>query len=279
MFGRKRERTAAPAARRSDWRSFDQVAETYDRVRAPIHQPPARDLVEALGPPAPGGLLDVGTGTGILAAAARDAGWNPVVGADRSTSMLALARPRGVANTVAADAVDLPFPDGAFSAIAAAFSLHTFPKYDTALFDMLRVLRRGGRLGAATWVRHLDDFTRTWRSVAEAYATKDLLDDAVRRAAPWEERFSDPGRLEETLRDAGLRAVTVERRRYRATVSLADYLAGRETTAAGRFLHGMLGEALWERFRARVEEEFRSRFPDPLGDFSEVLLAVGVRER
>jgi ubiquinone/menaquinone biosynthesis C-methylase UbiE len=279
MFGRKREQTAPPAARQSDWRSFDQVAETYDRVRAPVHEPPARDLVEALGPPSPGGLLDVGTGTGVLAAAALKAGWNPVVGADRSSSMLALARPRGVTNTVAADAVDLPFPDGTFSAIGAAFSLHTFPKYDTALFDMLRVLRRGGRMGAATWVRHTDEFTRTWRSVAEAYATKDLLDDAVRRAAPWEERFSDPARLEETLRDAGLRSITVERRRYRATVPLADYLAGRETTAAGRFLYGILGEALWERFRARVEEEFRSRFPDPIGDFSEVLLAVGVKER
>jgi ubiquinone/menaquinone biosynthesis C-methylase UbiE len=276
MFGRRREQ-ALPAAGPSDWRSFDRVAEAYGRVRAPIHEPPARDLVDLLGSP-DGALLDVGTGTGVLAAVAREAGWSPVIGADRSVSMLAQARPRGLA-VVAADGIDLPFRDGRFAAVAASFSLHIFPRYDSALFDMLRVLAAGGRLGTATWARQDDEFSRAWRAVADAYATKELLDDAVRRAAPWEERFSDPHRVEETLRDAGLREVLVERRRYRITVSVADYLAGRETTAAGRFLHGVLGDALWERFRARVQEEFRSRFPDPIGDWYDVLLAVGVKER
>jgi ubiquinone/menaquinone biosynthesis C-methylase UbiE len=272
VFGRRREQ-APTAARPSDWRSFDRVAEAYGRVRAPVHEPPARDLVDLLGRPE-GALLDVGTGTGVLAAAARHAGWSPVIGADRSVSMLAQARARGLA-VVAADGIDLPFRDGQFAAVAAAFSLHIFPRYDSVLFDMLRVLAADGRLATLTWARQDDEFSRTWRTVAEAYATKALLDDAVRRAAPWEERFSDPARLEETFRDAGLREVLVERRGYRITVSVADYLAGRETTAAGRFLHGMLGDALWERFRARVEEEFRSRFPDPIGDSYEVLLAVG----
>jgi ubiquinone/menaquinone biosynthesis C-methylase UbiE len=275
MFGRRRTGAARAPARASDWRSFDRVAEAYDRFRAPIHEPPAHDLVEALGPPAPGGLLDVGAGTGVAAAAAQTAGWTPVVAIDRSFPMVSRGRSRGVGHPMAADAIDLPFRDGTFGAIAAAFSLHIFPKYDTALFDMIRVLRPRGRLGTATWVRQNDEFSRTWRSVADAYATKELVDDAIRRAAPWEERFSDSSRLEETLRDAGIREVQIERREYRSTVSVADYLAGRETTAAGRFLHGMLGDALWERFRTAVEQEFRSRFPDPLGDSYEVLLAVG----
>jgi ubiquinone/menaquinone biosynthesis C-methylase UbiE len=272
VFGRRREQ-ALPANPPADWRSFDRVAEAYGRVRAPVHEPPARDLVDLLGPPR-GALLDVGTGTGVLAAAARRAGWSPVIGADRSVSMLGQARRRSLA-VVAADGIDLPFGDGRFAAVAAAFSLHIFPRYDSALFDMLRVLTVGGRLGTITWARQDDEFSRTWRAVADAYATKELLDDAVRRAAPWEERFSDPARVEETFRDAGLREVQVERRGYRITVSVADYLAGRETTAAGRFLHGMLGDALWGRFRARVEGEFRSRFQDPIGDSYEVLLATG----
>lgn len=273
MFGRRKD-ASAPPRRELDWRSFDPVAETYERVRAPVHTPPARDLAAALGPPASEGLLDVGTGTGVLAAAAEEAGWN-VVGVDSSPGMLARARARGIRHLVVGGAVDLPFPNDRFGAVGSAFVIHTFPKHETALFDMLRVLRPGGVLGTATWGSGEDEFTRTWRTVAEAFATKDLLADAQRRAAPGAERFADPARLEESLRDAGLRDVTVTRHDYRSSASIADYLAGRETTALGRFLRGMLGEALWERFRARVEEEFRDRFPETIGDSFEVLIAVG----
>jgi ubiquinone/menaquinone biosynthesis C-methylase UbiE len=273
MFGRRRE-APAPPHRDADWRSFDEVAETYDRVRAPVHAAPARDLVEAMGPPAPQGFLDAGSGTGVLAETAREAGWDPVVGVDRSEPMLALAR-RRIDRLVAADAVDLPFADGRFAVVGSSFVLHTFPKHETALFDLLRVIRPGGLLGTATWAGGDDEFTRTWRTVAESYATKELLADATRRAAPGMERFADPGRLEETLREAGLREVDVARREYRSSTSIADYLAGRETTALGRFLRSVLGEALWERFRARVDDEFRNRFPDPIGDSYEVLIAVG----
>jgi ubiquinone/menaquinone biosynthesis C-methylase UbiE len=273
MIGRRKD-APAPPRREADWRSFDHVAETYDRVRAPVHAAPARDLVQALGSPAPPGFLDAGSGTGVLAGTAVEAGWDPVVGVDRSLPMLALAR-RRTHRLVAADAVDLPFADGRFAAVASTFVLHTFPNHDTALFDLLRVIRAGGLFGTATWGRGDDEFTRTWRTVAESFATKEMLADAERRAAPGMERFADPVRLEESLRDAGLRGVEVDRREYRGSASIADYLAGREITALGRFLRSVLGEALWERFQARVEDEFRNRFPDPIGDTYEVLIAVG----
>ena len=106
-----------------------------------------------------------------------------------------------------------------------------------------------------------------------------MLTDARQRSAPWSDHFSDPDRIEESLRNAGLRDVRVERRRYRVTTSIDDWLAGRETTILGRFLRDMLGETLWERFRARTEEEFRSRFKDPIGDSNDVLLTIAARER
>jgi ubiquinone/menaquinone biosynthesis C-methylase UbiE len=276
MFRRRSPSTTRPPTR--DWRSFDEVAETYHRVRSPVHAPPARDLVSELGPPAEGGLLDVGTGTGVLVAAAGEAGWAPAVGVDRSMPMLVRARADEPRSVAAADAVDLPFRDGRFGAVASSFVLHTFPRYETALFDMIRVLRSGGRMGVATWSAGDDEFGRTWRGLAEAYATRELLADAVRRAAPWRDRFSEPARLEETLRDAGLRNVRVQRRVYRASMSVEDYLASREITAEGRFLRGMLSESLWERFREQSAETFRSRFAEPLGDTYEVLLAVGTKE-
>lgn len=278
MF-RKRGQPQTTARVEPDWRSFDAIAETYDRVRVPVHRPAAHDLVELLGPPGPEGLLDVGTGTGVLAAAAEEAGWTRVAGIDRSLPMLVVAGGRGVRRLVVADAIDLPFRDSTFQAVGAAFVIHTFTRYDTALFDMRRVLRAGGRLGVATWAPYDDEFTRLWRAVAERYTTKELLQDAMNRAAPWQERFSDPTRLEETLRDTGLRSVEVNRRQYRSTSTLADYLAGREVSATGRFLRAILGESLWERFRAQVEEEFRTRFRDPIGDTNDVLIAVGTKER
>lgn len=255
------------------------MAETYARVRAPVHELPAVDLVAEVEPPPGGRVLDVGTGTGVAARAAV-AALGPdgiVVGVDPSMGMLAQAR--GFGGAVAARAVDLPFRDGTFDVVMANFVIAFFTKYDTALFDMVRVLRAGGKLGVTAWAGRDDEFTRTWREMAEAFATKDMLRDAARKAVPWEERFSDPKHLEETLRDATLRSIRVHRRQYRSTTSIEDYLAGRETSALGRFLRDMLGATLWERFRERVSVEFRRRFSDPIGDTSDVLIAVGVKER
>jgi hypothetical protein len=61
-------------------------------------------------------------------------------------------------------------------------------------------------------------------------------------------------------------------------MSQADYLAGRETSSEGRSLRATLGDPLWDRFRGRAAETFRERFPDPLGDTNEVLIAVGTKD-
>jgi ubiquinone/menaquinone biosynthesis C-methylase UbiE len=276
----RRDRSTSPSvARPTDWRSYDAVAETYDRVRSPVHEAPARDLVGALSPPSGGRVLDVGTGPGIAATAAGEAVGSSgvVVGIDPSVEMLRLARARGVSHLAAAEAIDLPFRDGAFDGVMANFVIFFFTRYETALHDMVRVLKHGGRLGVTTWAGRNDEFTRVWREIAESFATKEMLDDAARKAVPWEERFSDPTHLQEALRDAGLRGIEVGRREYRNRISIADYLAGRETSAVGRFLRQMLGETLWPRFQTRVEEEYRARFTDPIGDSNDVLIAVGTK--
>lgn len=230
-------------------------------------------------PPDGGRVLDVGTGTGVAALAATEAvgPTGLVVGIDPSVGMLAIARDKGLTRVLGGAAVDLPFRDGIFDAVIASFVIFFFTRYDTALSDMVRVLRPGGRLGATTWGPRDDEFTRAWDEVAESFVGRDLLRDARKRAAPWEERFSDPSRLEEAFRGVGLRPVEVERREYRTTLTLDDYLTGRETTAIGRFVRHMLGETLWERFRDRISDTFRERFRDPIGDTRDVLIAVGTK--
>ncbi|MGH2710759.1 MAG: class I SAM-dependent methyltransferase [Actinomycetota bacterium] len=276
MFQRRKQSETPSSVGATDWRSYDEVAETYDRVRSPVHQPPARDLVTAVDPVEGSRLLDVGTGPG-LAAMSFDKGL--AVGVDLAPGMARVARARGLHTVAVAAAIDLPFADETFDTVVSAFLLHLVPKYETALFDMSRVLKRGGRLGLATWVAADDEFTRTWREIAESFATKEMLEDARRKAAPWAERFSDPAQIEDILRRAGFRDIRVEKRTYRSEASIEDYLTGRETTAIGRFLKEMLGSGLWERFRERVDAAYRSSFRDPIGDTNDVLITVATRER
>jgi ubiquinone/menaquinone biosynthesis C-methylase UbiE len=261
-----------------DWRAFDSVAEAYARSQAPRMAMPAADLVSEAGI-APGWrVLDVGTGTGVAARAAAEVTGpeGVVVGVDVSMPMLAFAiRDRGGPRYAAAQAIDLPFRDQAFDAVLCSFVLPFFRRYDTALFDMLRVLRPGGVLGVTAWGPAEDEFQRAWRDVTWEFAEREMLADSVARAVPWEERFSDPIRLKDTLHEAGLRDMVVDRREYRYQMTRGDYLESRESSVTGRFLRQMLGEELWQRLRARAREVFAERFPERFNDFRDVIVVVG----
>jgi ubiquinone/menaquinone biosynthesis C-methylase UbiE len=263
-----------------DWRGYDEVAEAYERVQAPRTASVAADLVELARPPRGGRVLDVGAGTGssteAIQAAVGEEGL--AVGVDSSLGMLAVAaRVHPELRLVAAEAIDLPFPDATFDSVVGNFVIAHFTKYETALFDLLRVLKRGGSLAVSAWSEREDEFQRTWRELAEGVATHELLQDALDRAIPWEGRFSDAKRLDDALRQAGLHPVSVERREYRFQLSREDYVAGRETATSGRFLRDMLGEEGFRAFGERARQVFADRFPDPLTDFRDVLLAVGTK--
>ena len=51
----------------SDWRTYDDVAEIYERVHAPRFAEVARDLLALAQLEPPSRVLDIGTGTGIAA--------------------------------------------------------------------------------------------------------------------------------------------------------------------------------------------------------------------
>jgi len=263
---------------RDEWQSYDSVAAEYEQRNVPRHEPAARDLVELTGIEPGQRVLDVGTGTGVAAAAALEA-TGPgglVVGVDPSAPMLSLARVRATgARFVVGQALDLPFRDWRFDAVIANFVLSHFTRYETGLHDMLRVLRDGGRLGVTNWAGSEDEFGRAWREVAEGLVGRELYNDSVLRAIPWQQHFSDPVRLEEALERAGLRGVEVHDRRYRFEMTLEEYIAGQESRIVSRSLQRIMGDAIWERFRAQIREEFHRRFRDPIGDTRAVWIAVG----
>ena len=262
-----------------DWRSYDGVADAYERANGTRLGAVARDLLALAAPlPERARILDVGTGTGVTASEAAASGAGLVIGIDRSLRMLQVGRAHHDGfHPVAAEAIDIPFRDHSFDLVTATFVLNHFTRYETVLFDIIRVLRSGGRLALATWAAGVDDLQRTWRELIESVVQEELLDDITRQAIPWEDRFADRARLEEALLAAGLEHIRTEPSQYRLTMTLDGYLDGREASATGRFARSMLGDSGWADFRTRARAVYSERFSDPLNDFRDVILAVATK--
>jgi ubiquinone/menaquinone biosynthesis C-methylase UbiE len=257
-----------------DWRSYDGVAETYERVHAPRFAEAGRDLVASLRIEEGQRVLDVGTGTGAAADEVKRAGAR-VVGIDRSLGMLTVAhRERPSVPVVGAEAIDLPFRDRSFDVVLGNFVFAHFVKVETALFELTRVLVPGGRIGFSTWSDGKDAFQDTWTELIETVIPRDMLAPAYAAAAPGHDRFKQPQAIEEALRRAGYRYVRIERKRYQWTYPRDDLVEGLGTWAVGRFARKMLGESSWASFVERARATFADRFPDPLNDFRDVILAV-----
>lgn len=94
-------------------------------------------------------VLDMGCGTGALAAFVADAAPHAVLsGIDLSPAMVAAARARlaGRAAVEVGDAESLPFHDEAFDLVYCNDSFHHYPDARKAAFQAWRVLAPGGRL-------------------------------------------------------------------------------------------------------------------------------------
>ncbi len=89
-------------------------------------------------------VLDLAAGTAVSTVELRKSGaW--CVAADFSVGMLAAGAARNVPK-VAADATRLPFGDDVFDAVTISFGLRNVVDPQTALREMARVTRPGGRL-------------------------------------------------------------------------------------------------------------------------------------
>ena len=138
-----------------DAASYNQVAQSFDRLVTQLSVPVAARLVALAGLGSDHHVLDIGTGTGIVAlrAVAATGPSGRVVGIDLSDGMLEVARQnakeQGFADRVEfqkMDAESLECPDRSFDAVLSLFALRHFPHPKAALQEMHRVLRPGGRL-------------------------------------------------------------------------------------------------------------------------------------
>jgi ubiquinone/menaquinone biosynthesis C-methylase UbiE len=263
----------------NDFRRYSGIAEDYERVRAPMTAAVAVDVVALAEPKDGARVLDIGTGTGVGVVAAESAvPGSLVVGVDQSVEMLAVGRrARPGMNAVAAEAIQLPFRDATFDVVLASFVLAEFTRYETALFDLIRVLRQGGALAGSTWANEDDDLSRRWRALVEETAGPELVRSAINDATPWAERFGSPASLEQTLRDSGLRPVRVERRSYRFAMTRDDYIVEQSIRPLGRFVREMLGERGFSSFLDRAHAAFATEFGERIEDTRQVLIVIGTK--
>jgi SAM-dependent methyltransferase len=136
--------------------SIPKIYETY--LVPLLFEPYAADLVNRLASRAPGRVLEVAAGTGVVtrALASRLPERVSIVATDLNQPMLDQASALGTRRPVEwrqADAMRLPFQDGTFDAVVCQFGVMFFPDKAKALSEAHRVLRPGGVLIFNVWDR------------------------------------------------------------------------------------------------------------------------------
>ena len=144
--------TTVKARQRATWASgdFAVIGTTLQIV--------GETLCEAVDLRAGERVLDVacGNGNATLAAARRFA---HVTGTDYVPSLLEKAKVRASAEGLTIDLLEgdaeaLPFEDGRFDVVLSTYGVMFAPNQPVAAAELLRVCRRGGRIGLANWTPH-----------------------------------------------------------------------------------------------------------------------------
>jgi SAM-dependent methyltransferase len=132
---------------------FDWGVGEYEHTAAEL-EPAARHVVALAEITEGETVLDVACGTGNAALLAAAAGAR-VTGLDAAERLIAVARSRtggdGV-EFVVGDALELPFPDGAFDVVLSVFGIIFVPDAARGIGEVARVLRPRGRALLAVWV-------------------------------------------------------------------------------------------------------------------------------
>lgn len=139
---------------------FSQRASSYEQeAKWILDESFVRPLVPT--PFGGGALLDVCTGTGVIAEYADNLGWK-ATGLDNNTDIMSYLDSR--VTRVCGDANHLPFPDGSFDLVVCRQGLQYLDR-DVAIGDMLRVSRGEVRL-LHGFVR--DEDIEGWRALFRA---------------------------------------------------------------------------------------------------------------
>jgi demethylmenaquinone methyltransferase/2-methoxy-6-polyprenyl-1,4-benzoquinol methylase len=170
------ESAAASPRKHHALQLFAGLPRAYDRTGAAMSfgQDPRwrRAMVDAVRPQPGQRILDVATGTGMVAFALAARGAE-VTALDQSEAMLSVARARhartgngagGPISFVTGEAEHLPFPDASFDALTFTYLLRYVDDPAATLMELARVVRPGGRIGMVEFgVPENPALRRLWR--------------------------------------------------------------------------------------------------------------------
>jgi len=183
-----------------DAASYNPLTAEFDRFTRRLTQPLAKRMVDLANLRASERVLDLGTGTGIvaLAAAARPNFAGRIVAVDLSEGMLCAAKQRaaqedsgGRLDFCRMDAEALALQSASFDVALSLFALLHFPNPLLALRELFHVLRPGGRLVLAV-------------GSGPSWASRDALREGVnflrRSIAIWRQKLlTGPSSLNELV--------------------------------------------------------------------------------
>jgi SAM-dependent methyltransferase len=190
----------------TDRRMFSE-AEAYERFMGRWSRQLAPALAEYSDVNDGGAVLDVGSGTGVLAFAVRDATTTTrVLGIDRSPEYVAHASTKNTDSRVrfaVGDAQALRLADASFDRTMSLLVLNFVPDRRRALGEMIRVTKPGGVVSSAVW-----DYGEGMEMLRVFWDEATALDPA---ALPRDEKhmpLCKQGELAALFRDAKLEAIS-----------------------------------------------------------------------